>query len=67
VLWAPEAGQDRDEIWETIAADDPLAAVRMDQLFSETAEKLAEFPMLGHVGKLLGTRELIPHESYRLV
>ncbi len=39
----------------------------MDLLFSEAAAKLAEFPMLGHVGKILGTRELIPHESYRLV
>lgn len=23
--------------------------------------------MLGHIGKILGTRELIPHESYHLV
>lgn len=67
VLWAPEAEQDRDDIWDTIAADDPLAAARMDLLFAESAAKLADFPMLGHVGKILGTREWIPHESYRLV
>lgn len=67
MLWTPEAEQDRDEIWDTIAADDPLAAARMDLLFAEAAAKLADFPMLGHVGKILGTREWIPHESYRLV
>lgn len=67
VLWTPEAELDRDDIWETIAADNPLAAVRMDQLFSEVAAKLADFPMLGHAGKIPGTREFIPHESYRLV
>lgn len=67
VVWTPEAEQDRDDIWEAIPADNPLAAARMDQMFTEAAAKLADFPMLGHVSKILGTRELIPHESYRLV
>ncbi|MBB2687789.1 UNVERIFIED_ORG: plasmid stabilization system protein ParE [Rhizobium etli] len=39
----------------------------MDELFSEAAEKLGDFPMLGRMGKIAGTREFIPHESYRLV
>ena len=67
VVWTPEAEQDRDDIWEAISADNPLAAARMDQLFTEAAAKLADFPMLGHAGKIAGTRELIPHENYRLV
>lgn len=67
VVWTPEAEQDRDDIWETIAADNPLAAVQMDQLFTEAAAKLEDFPLLGHAGMILGTRELIPHASYRLV
>lgn len=67
VLWTLEAEQDRDDIWDYIAGDDPLAAARMDQLFSDAAARLSEFPMLGHAGKIPGTRELIPHESYRLV
>jgi len=67
VLWASEAEQDRDAIWDAIAAEDPLAAARMDLLFAQAAATLADFPMLGHVGKILGTREWIPHESYRLV
>ena len=67
VLWTPEAEQDRIEIWEYIVADNPSAAVRMDQLFSEASAKLTDFPTLGHAGLILGTRELIPHVSYRLV
>lgn len=39
----------------------------MDELFSDAAARLAEHPKLGTLGKIPGTRELIPHESYRLV
>ncbi len=39
----------------------------MDRRFSDAAAKLADFPMLGRAGKVPGTRELIPHENYRLV
>ena len=39
----------------------------MDQLFSDAAARLAEHPMLGRPGTIAGTRELIPHDSYRLV
>ena len=67
VLWTPEALQDRADIWDYIAADNPRAAARMDALFSETAARLADHPKLGRQGKTPGTRELIPHESYRLV
>ena len=67
VVWTPEAQQDRADIWDYIAADNLNAAVRMDQLLSDAAARLADFPMLGRAGKVPGSRELIPHESYRLV
>ena len=67
VFWTPEAQQDRADLWDYIAADNLRAAIRMDALFSEAATKLAAHPMLGRPGKIPGTRELIPHESYRLV
>ena len=67
VIWTPEAEQDRADVWEYIAADNPHAAARMDELFSDAAARLAEHPKLGTPGKIPGTRELIPHESYRLV
>ncbi len=67
VIWTPEALQDRAAIWDYIAAENELAAARMDQLFSDCAARLAVFPMLGHIGEVEGTRELTPHRSYRLI
>ena len=67
VIWTPEAEEDRDDIWLHIAADNLRAAVRMDELFSDAATRLADHPKLGRPGKIPGTRELIPHENYRLV
>ena len=43
------------------------AAARMDEIFSDAAARLIQHPMLGKPGKIPRTRELIPHESYRLV
>ncbi|MGO4642500.1 type II toxin-antitoxin system RelE/ParE family toxin [Mesorhizobium sp. 2RAF45] len=67
VVWTPEAEQDRADIWDYIAADNAAAAARMDQLFSDAAARLVDFPKLGRTGRIPGTRELISHESYRLV
>lgn len=67
VLWTLSAEQDRADIVDFIANDNPLAAIRMDELFSAAVGRLAEHPLLGRSGQILGTRELIPHESYRLV
>ena len=67
VIWTPEAQQDRADIWDYIVTENPQAAVRMDERFSDAATRLVVHPMLGHPGKIPGTRELIPHENYRLV
>lgn len=67
VIWTPEAEQDRTDIWDYIASDNPSAAARMDALFGEAAATLTIHPGMGKDGTVPGTRELIPHESYRLV
>ena len=67
VIWTPEAHQDRADIWDFIAADNARAAARMDQLFSNAAASLLTHPRRGRPGTIPGTRELIPHQSYRLV
>ena len=67
VVWTPEATQDRADIWDYIAADSFGAAVRMDGLFSDAVTRLAAHPQMGKAGRIAGTRELIAHESYRLV
>lgn len=67
VIWTPEAEQDRIDVWDYIAAENPHAAVQLDELFSDAVARLVEHPKLGKPGTISGTRELIPHESYRLV
>lgn len=47
VFWTPEAEQDRDEIWNHIAADNAPAAARLDEQFSEAAARLEDFPLQG--------------------
>ncbi|MXN77477.1 type II toxin-antitoxin system mRNA interferase toxin, RelE/StbE family [Burkholderia sp. 4701] len=67
VVWTPEAEADRELIWEYIASDSLAAAARMDELFDSAAQRLTDFPESGRPGRIAGTRELIPHENYRLV
>lgn len=59
VLWTPEAQQDRADVFHYIAADNPRAAVLMDELFSNAATRLADYPKLGRPGKISGTREWV--------
>ncbi len=67
VIWTPEAEDDRVQIFDYIAADSPRAAVKMDELFSKAAGRLADHPKLGRAGRIPGTREVIPHKCYCLV
>jgi toxin ParE1/3/4 len=67
VRWTPEALEDRLQIWDYIAAEDPQAAVRMDQRIADTVSLLQEHPEMGRTGIIACTRELIPHENYRVV
>lgn len=41
VLWTLSAEQDRADIFDFIAQDNPLAAIRMDEIFSAAAGRLA--------------------------
>lgn len=67
VRWTIHARRDRADIWDYLAAKDSAAAARMDQRFSDSAGGLGDFPLAGREGLVPGTRELIPHPSYRLV
>jgi plasmid stabilization system protein ParE len=52
IRWIAAARQDRADIVDYIAAENPRAALKMDELFSEAAAKLGDFPMLGRIGKI---------------
>lgn len=67
VRWTEEAIQDRLAIWDYLAERNPVAAVELDERFDASAERLAEHPLSGVTGQIAGTRELVPHEHYRLV
>ena len=67
LFWTPEAIRDRDDIYDHIEADNPVAALTLDELFAEKAGRLAEHPGLGRPGRVAGTRELVVHQHYILV
>jgi addiction module RelE/StbE family toxin len=67
LFWTPAAIQDRDEIYDYIEADNPVAALALDELFSEKAGRLLDHPGLGQPGRIAGTRELVVHQNYILV
>lgn len=67
VFWTSGAEQDRGDILDGLSQDNPLAAIRMDELFAQWAARLGEHPLLGQAGQIPGTRELIPHEDHRLI
>jgi len=67
VIWTTAAAHNLIEICDHIAADNPNAAVRMDERFHAAASRLGVFPDMGKPGPFPGTRELIVHQRYRLV
>ena len=66
LFWTPEAIQDRDVIYDYIEADNPAAALALDELLAEKAGRLVDHPGLGRLGRVAGTRELVAHQNYIL-
>ena len=67
LVWTRPAREDRKAIREYIAADNPSAALDLDELLSEKAARLLDHPGLGRPGRLEGTHELVAHRSYILI
>lgn len=67
LFWTAEALADRRSIYDYIEADNPSAALALDELFSEKVLRLADHPGLGRPGRLQGTRELVVHQNYLLI
>lgn len=63
VFWTLEAIQDRNGIYDYIEADNPAAALGLDELFAEKAGTLVDHPGLGRPGRIAGTRELVAHRN----
>lgn len=67
LVWTRPAREDRKAIREYISADNPSAALDLDELLSEKAARLVDHPGLGRPGRLQGTRELVAHRNYILI
>jgi len=67
LFWTPEAEQDREEIYNYIEADNPTAALALDELFTKKAGSLVGQPSLGRSGRVSGTHELVAHPNYILI
>lgn len=68
VTWAPAALDDLIDVYTYIADDSPERAEGVVRAVTRTAEGLADFPLLGRVGALLGTREqIMSRYRYKIV
>lgn len=67
LFWTTEAIQDRDNIYDYIEADNPAAALALDELIAQKAAQLVAHPLSGKQGRVTGTYELIAHPNYVLV
>ena len=59
LFWTPEAEADRDAIYDDIEPENPRAAVELDEQFERKAARLVTHPMIGRVGRVENTRELV--------
>ncbi len=68
IIWEQDALSDLTELRKYIAQFNPSAADKLGSKIIKTANLLIENPLLGKVGKLYETRELvIPNTSYTLI
>jgi len=59
VVWTQRARRNLNDIGEYIAQDDPAAAERTIRRIVETVSSLAYYPLIGRIGRVEGTRELV--------
>jgi toxin ParE1/3/4 len=68
VAWTILAGNDVDGIWRYIAEDNIDAADDVTDMLRRAGDRLAEFPLMGRIGREPGTRELVvAHTAYILI
>ena len=59
IEWSPKADADLTELFEYIATDDIEAAFRVSEDIFNQTDMLADFPQMGRLGRVRGTRELV--------
>ena len=65
VRWTKPAVDQLTAIGAFIAERNPIAAKQIERRLRAAVEALAQFPMMGHAGRVPGTRELnVPGTPY---
>lgn len=59
LVWSALALADRDHIFTHIEAENPRAAIAVDERIAAAARRLLAFPKSGRRGRVHGTHELI--------
>ena len=59
LVWSHYALADRREIFSYIEADDPRAAITVDERIQIGVRRLTDFPESGRIGRVEGTREIV--------
>jgi len=67
LIWDPVAEAERREIRAYIARHNPAAADALDTSFEKRAARLLQYPRMGRLGRLPGTREQVVRSNYILV
>jgi addiction module RelE/StbE family toxin len=67
VEWRPKAREDRNNLFDYIAQDNPSAALDLDDLIEQRTDNLPKNPELYRPGRVRGTREMVLLPNYVLV
>ena len=67
LAWTSEARQNLQDILSHIGAENPSAARKLKQRIDRMVAYLPDRPFMARPGAIDGTREAIPHPSYRVV
>ncbi|WP_327439152.1 type II toxin-antitoxin system RelE/ParE family toxin [Pseudomonas donghuensis] len=66
-MWRAMALSDRQRIMEHIAADNPDAAVALDEAFETKAQRARHLPTIYKAGRYPGTHEIVVRPNYVMV
>ncbi|MGO9267109.1 MAG: type II toxin-antitoxin system RelE/ParE family toxin [Candidatus Binataceae bacterium] len=59
VRWLRRSLSDLNEAALQVAGDDPQAAARLVERIATSTRQLADYPAMGRIGRVPGTRELV--------
>jgi toxin ParE1/3/4 len=67
LVWRPMALADREAIMEFVAAENPAAAIALDDQFEAKAEQARQRPSIYRPGRVKGTREIVVRPNYVMI